>query len=180
MLSKFKSFIVAYHFWISGTLLICCTAFFLFKIAGFWMFPYINYTLNISGCILLFLFTLLISQKPRWLMYIYYSFCLLSIIVNSIATASSENFSSWNSYMTLPVLAYLFILLYHLSSRKERAKKQVLVILLSLIFGLFILSNFIHGLPIKVLFSLTILGFLMLFYLSKNQSSEKRTITDNA
>lgn len=180
MLHRSLHFLKTYHFWISGVIFLFLTIFFLFKISGFWLFPYLNYFIILSGSLLLFLLTLLTQAKPKWVLISYYLLCVSSIILNGFITRSAENFTAYSELMFLPIFIYLVILLIHFVSRKTKKYQNYLYVILGLLLLFWLLNFFISSLVILLPFYLFLFGFVIVFIKAKDTLANEGTISDNS
>jgi hypothetical protein len=176
MLSRNLQFLKNYHFWISGAIFSLLTFYFLFKITGFWLFPYLDYFIMSSGSMLLFLLTLLTQKKPKWVLISYYVLCASSILLNGVITRSAENFTAFSELMFLPVFVYLVILLIHFISRKTRNFQNYLYVLLGLLLLFWVLNFFISSFLIQLTFYCLLLGFVFVFIKAKDILANEGTI----
>lgn len=179
MLSRSLQFLKNYHYWISGVIFSLLTFYFLFKITGFWLFPYLDYFIMSSGSMLLFLLTLFTQKKPKWLMISYYVLCASSILLNGVITRSAENFTAFSELMFLPVFGYLVILLIHFISRKTRPFQNYLHVLLGLLLIFWILNLFISSFLIQFPFYGLLLGFVVVYIKAKDTLANEGTIPNN-
>lgn len=179
MLSRSLHFLKNYHFWITGAIFLLFTLYFLLKIAGFWLFPYLDYFIMSSGSLLLFLLTLLTRTKPKWVLISYYLLCASSIILNGFITQSAEKFTAFSELMFLPVCSYLVVLLLHFISRKTRPFQNYLHVLLGLLLIFWILNLFISSFLIQFPFYGLLLGFVVVYIKAKDTLANEGTIPNN-
>jgi len=180
MLSRSLKFLRNYHLWISGAIFSLLTFYFLYKITGFWLFPFLDYFIMTSGSVLLFLLTLLTQKKPKWVLISYYVLCASSVILNGFITRSAENFTAFNELIFLPIFGYLVILLIHFISRKTRSYRNYLHVLLGLLLLFWVLNFFISSLIIQLPFYCLLFGFVVVFVKAKDTLANEGSVSNDA
>ncbi|MBM3418187.1 MAG: hypothetical protein FJY17_04610 [Bacteroidetes bacterium] len=180
MIKRSLQFLITHHFWISGILFLFLTSYFLFKIADFWLFPYLNRFIMTSGCLLLFLLTLLTQKKNRWLFVSYYLLCVTSIILNAFATHSAKNFNDYSDFMILPIFIHMAVLIIHFISRKTKKFQNYLYVLLGIMLLSYGMSYLTSSWAIQFTFYGTVLGFIFVLLKAKNKLANEGSVSNDA